>query len=63
MRAWLRELREQRRMQQKEIAKRARISNPFYSDIENGKRNPSVATAKKIADILEFDWTRFFEGE
>lgn len=29
--------------------------------IEKGVRNPSVATAKRIANTLGFDWTRFFE--
>jgi putative transcriptional regulator len=31
--------------------------------IENGERIPSVGTAKKIAEILNFDWTLFFEEE
>lgn len=29
--------------------------------IEKGVRNPSVTTAKRIANTLGVDWTRFYE--
>ena len=29
--------------------------------IENGQRNASPKTAKKIAKILGIDWTKFFD--
>lgn len=35
----------------------------IYFYIENRNRNPSVETAKKIAAVLGFDWTRFYEDE
>ena len=31
--------------------------------IENGNANPSVEVAKKIASVMGFDWTRFYEDE
>lgn len=61
MRKWLKEIRLNKRMVQKSVAKFAGISQQHYNFIENGERNPHVETAKKIAEILNFDWTRFFE--
>ena len=37
------------------------ISQQHYNYIENGKRRPSVEVAKRIAAVLGFDWTRFYE--
>lgn len=34
-----------------------------YAMIENGWRGASPKTAKKIAAVLGFDWTLFFEDE
>lgn len=45
------------------VAQRARLSQNFYSNVENGVRNPSVRTAKRIAEALGFSWTKFFEEE
>lgn len=41
----------------------ANITRSFYGMIENGDRRPSVEVAKKIADLLQIDWTIFFEVE
>ncbi len=35
----------------------------MYSKIERGEANPSVDVAKRIAAVLGFDWTRFFEDD
>lgn len=59
-RIWLKDYRKDRT--QKEIADSIGTSQGFYCDIENGVKNPSVSIAKKIAEILEFDWTLFFES-
>lgn len=59
MREWLIKLRGN--TSQAEIAKKCGISQNFYSWIELGERRPSVETAKKIAAVLGFEWTRFFE--
>ncbi len=45
------------------VATQVGISRSAYSNIENGKRRPSVDTAKKIAAVLGFDWTRFFDED
>lgn len=63
MRIWLKELREKSGLSQMTVAKRAGISQNYYSSIETGTRgNPlNVDVAKKIAEALSFDWTRFYE--
>lgn len=61
MREWLAELRGGRA--QSKVAKEIGIAQSTYASIETGYRTPSVDTAKKIADVLGFQWTRFFESE
>ena len=63
MREWLKDIREERHMSQLEISERVNITQPSYSNIEAGRRNPSIEAAKKIADVLGFPWTRFFDDE
>lgn len=43
------------------VARKSDITEGYYSMIENGMRRPSVEVAKRIAAVLGFDWTRFFE--
>ena len=61
MRTWLVSIRKEKGASQKDVADGAAISQPAYCRIEIGKVDPSVGTAKKIADVLGFPWTRFFE--
>ena len=64
MRHWLKELRnESRNMTQEQLAKKVGISRTMITEIENGNADPSVRVAKKIAAVLGFKWTRFFEDE
>lgn len=48
--------RKARRMTQLELSKQAKVSQPFLSDIENGKRRGGndlgLSTAKRIAKVL-----------
>ena len=60
MRDWLVILRAGR--SQSKVAKEIGIAQSTYASIETGYRTPSVETAKKIADVLGFPWTRFFEN-
>ena len=60
---WLKHIRIDSDMKQIEVAAAAGITQQMYWMIENGERRPSVETAKKIAAVLGFDWTRFFEDE
>jgi putative transcriptional regulator len=59
VREWLIEKRGD--MSQEEVARLIGISRGAYSNIENGKRDPSVTVAKKIAKALSFNWTIFFD--
>lgn len=59
MREWLVEARGKK--SQAELAKEIGIPQSTYASIEVGIRNPSVSTAKKIAKVMGFSWTRFFE--
>ena len=58
---WLRERRRQLGFTQNQIAKLSGIKQGYYTQIENGKRTPSVKLAKKLGEILGVDWTKFFD--
>ena len=61
MREWLVEIRKGTGQSQAEVAERSKIAQSTYAGFESGARNPRVETARKIAQTLGFDWTRFFE--
>lgn len=65
MRTWLKEIREKAGLSSYKAAELAGISQSYYFSIETGNRgNPlNVDVAKKIAEALGFDWTRFYEDE
>lgn len=63
MRIWLKDIRAQQNMTQQEVAKAANVDVTMISKIELGERRPSVEVAKKIAAVLGFNWTRFFEDD
>lgn len=59
-RAWLKKIRDKQGLSQGDVAGNSNIERPYYTMIEQGKRNPSVKVAKDIADTLNFNWTIFF---
>lgn len=63
MQTWLVAIRKAKKMTQKDVCDVASIAQASYCNIELGKRRPSVPVAKRIAEILGFDWTRFYEEE
>ena len=63
MRHWLRDARQAKGLSQEETAKRTGVSQSTYAMWETGTRTPTVETAKRIADVLGFSWTRFFDDE
>lgn len=64
MRSWLKKLRhESHNLTQEQLAKMVGISRTMITEIENGNANPSVEVAKKIAAVLRFEWTKFYEDE
>ncbi|MBO5138715.1 MAG: helix-turn-helix transcriptional regulator [Bacilli bacterium] len=60
-RNWLIEFRKEKGLSLIDVAKKADVTQQFYYYIENGERRPSPEVAQKIADILGFNWTIFFE--
>jgi len=51
IRAW----REHKQITVRELAKRAGITSSYLSQIETGKRNPTIDTLKSIAEALGID--------
>ncbi len=58
---WLEKIRKEKRLSGREVAQAAKVSQQFYWMVEKGQRRPSVDVAKRIAAVLGFEWTRFFE--
>jgi DNA-binding XRE family transcriptional regulator len=58
---WLKEYRNHTGMSGAAVARAVGIAPQYYNFIESGKRRPSVDAAKRIAKVLGFDWTEFFE--
>jgi DNA-binding XRE family transcriptional regulator len=46
------EFRKKSNLTQDDIAGLLKISRAYYTNIEVGRKNPSMAVAKKIADVL-----------
>lgn len=73
MREWLRAIRKEKKMTMAAVAKKAQISQTYYSDIEhnryaNGENRRKgnsipVHTAKKIANALGFPWEMFYSSD
>jgi len=61
VRTWLVDIRKAVGLTQKVVAEKIGVAQPSYCTIERGDTRPSVETAKKIAAVLGFEWTRFFE--
>ncbi|MDE5413227.1 helix-turn-helix domain-containing protein [Alkalihalobacterium chitinilyticum] len=63
MRDWLKNVRKERGLTQEEVASSAFINRAFYTQIENGSRNPSFEVAKNIATILGISPSAFYTNE
>jgi transcriptional regulator with XRE-family HTH domain len=62
MREWLKQIRHQQSLTQAQVAQKIGISREYYTRIENGSRRCPPQTAKTIANVLGFDWTKFYEA-
>lgn len=56
----LTEKRKSKNMSQEELAEKVGVIRQTISNIECGIAKPSVDTAKKIGEVLGFEWTDFF---
>lgn len=61
--ARLRQLRQERSLSQRELAKRAGVTNSTISLIEQNSVSPSVSSLKKILDALPVSISTFFAGD
>lgn len=61
VRQWLIDKRKALAYTQKAVAAQSGISQASLCDMEKGKIRPSVEVAKRIAAVLGFEWTKFFE--
>lgn len=61
MRTWLKDIRVSAGLTQEELADKAGVTRAMYGHIETGERNATVLNAKRIAKVLDFEWTLFFE--
>ena len=61
MRDWFKAIRVNRKLTQADIAGMASVDVTTISKIELGERQPSVEVAKRIATVLGFEWTLFYQ--
>lgn len=59
----LKKLRLGKNMTQNELGMETGLTHTSISRYESGKRNISVETAKKLAEVLGVEWTVIFEGK
>lgn len=62
-REWLINYRCNKGFSQNQMAKQIGITQQMYNYIESGKRRPSPELAQKLAKVLKFDWTKFYEEQ
>jgi transcriptional regulator with XRE-family HTH domain len=60
-REWLKDLRKEKKLTVREIAPMLGTSFSHYSDIENGRRNPSVDLSMAMADFFDIDLTQILK--
>lgn len=62
-REWLINLRNEKELTQETLAEMCNTTQMTISNIENGTRRPSTKLAQRLANILDFKWTRFYEND
>ena len=58
----IRFLRQQRRWSQEDLALNANINKNYISDLENGRRNPSLEILERIASTFNISLSELFKG-
>lgn len=57
----VKKLRKEKGLTQKELSEKAFITREYLSDLERGKYECSVKTAKFLAKALDCDWTELYD--
>lgn len=55
-------LRTQRKWSQEDLSLEANVNKNYISDLENGRRNPSLDILERIADALSITLEELFRG-
>lgn len=58
---WLKQQRIIHNITQEKVAEKVEITLRYYQYIESGTYEPSVKVARKIAEVLDFDWRKFYD--
>ncbi len=61
IRHWLIQARQEKGKTRPQIARELNVSSQIIQYWESGQRTPSPPIAKMYAQILGFEWTRFYE--
>lgn len=62
-REWLKAARKEKELTLVKLAEEIGCSFNYLSDLENGRRDPSLKMAAKLAKALEFNVILFFEDQ
>lgn len=57
----LKELRKEKKLTQEELAIKCGVIRQTISEIECGRKKPSIKLAKKLEKVLDVKWSIFFE--
>lgn len=55
-------LRRMKKMSQLDLSLESNVNKNYISDLEKGRRNPSVMVLNRIAEALEIDLATLFKG-
>ena len=58
----IRYLRKQKKMSQLDLSLEAGVNKNYISDLEKGRRNPTIMVLNKIAVALKIDLATLFKG-
>lgn len=58
----IRYIRKQKGMSQLDLALEAEVNKNYISDLERGRRNPSILVLEKIAKALDVSLENLFQG-
>jgi transcriptional regulator with XRE-family HTH domain len=62
-RKWLQEARVSAGLTQAQVSDHLGMSRGMYYCIESGRRRPSPEKARRLGDLLDVDWTKFYEED
>ena len=55
-------LRRMKKMSQLDLSLESNVNKNYISDLEKGRRNPSIMVLNRIAEALEIDLATLFKG-